>query len=231
MNEYGIKSTIEEWKKIVDEEKYKKALRNTAFDIAKQAFTQVRKGIKKEWYIGFQKENQKSYKIKSIAGPSKGKVPKRDGQLLLRQIKDGSTIEFYAITHNGYGIPLILFPYKGVVKRNKTGKVVGITKKTKLKALDKIAVKIKIKRNEPPTVLEDVFEATMKSGHKGLFIRKEDKRLPILEKRVVSLPTMVKEAKSPDGWGKGFEEIVSNMWDKKKDKRFEFFLSKQGIKV
>ena len=202
-----VNEALKEFQKAVDSKIWESAFRITANEIAKQAFTKTRKAITEKYNISFKKFSENHYAFKS---KQTGEIKKRSGHLyIVPAYRDKNSIEIKVI---GDGIPLILFPHKYSVMRHKTGKVVRLTKRTKLNPKDKKVLSVKIVKGKE-TILKSAFIAKMPSGHTGIFVRESKERLPILEKKSVSVRHMFKTAK----WEgvKGFENILQKIWNEK----------------
>jgi len=203
---------LKEFKKAVDKNVWDSAFKTTANEIAKQAFTKTRQSITKKFNIAIASLGKNHYAFKS---KQTGEIKKTSGHLYIKPAyRNKGEIE---IEVKGDGIPLILFPHTFAVKRYKTGKVVRLTKKTKINQKDrKILKSVKIIKGKE-TILKNAFVATMKSGHKGIFVREGKARLPILEKKAVSVRHMFKTAE----WNgvRGFENILQKIWDEKAEAR------------
>jgi hypothetical protein len=205
---------FDEIKKALDKKVWDRAFKATCNDVARQAFTEARKEIKKNWEINIAKISTNHYAFKS---KQTGEIKKTSGHLFIKPaFKNDRFIEIAAASEEG--IPLILFPNTFMVKRE-NGRVVNITKKTKITHDDKLIIKAKIKKNKTIILKENAFYATMKSGHTGIFVRPTKKRLPILEKRVVSARTMFEQV--------GFEKILMKKWNEKANERMEFWLNRK----
>lgn len=85
----------------------------------------------------------------------------------------------------------------------------------------KKGVTIRIKKSSGRKVVKGAFEATMKTGHKGVFKRKGKSRLPIRELTTLDLPTMY-DIRAEDT----FDKTVSREINKIFDHEFDFRLSK-----
>jgi len=203
---------FEEIKRAVDKRVWDKAFKAVCNDIAKQAFNETRREIKKEWNINIAKISTNHYAFQSKVTKE---IKKTSGHLFIKPARNGNFIEITASSEKG--IPLILFPIKFVVERI-NGKVVNVRKNTKIKPTDKVMIKVKVKKSKE-IVLKNAFGAKMKSGHTGIFVRKGEKRLPILEKRVISARSMFEKA--------GFEKILMKKWNEKASKRMEFWLNRK----
>ena len=206
-----VNEALKEFQKAVDKKVWESAFRTTANEIAKQAFTKTKQSITKKFNISIASLGKNHFAFKS---KQTGEIKKSSGHLYIKPAYKGrNEIEVKIV---GDGIPLILFPHKYSVMRHKTGKIVRLTKKTKLKANDKKILSVKIVKSHD-TVLRNAFIAKMPSGHSGIYLREGKKRLPILEKKSVSVRHMFKTAQ----WEgvKGFENIVQKIWDEKGETR------------
>jgi hypothetical protein len=56
----------------------------------------------------------------------------------------------------------------------------------------KAGVSVKIKKKDKKGLVKGAFKATMPSGHKGVFVRKTNKSLPIEDKFAIGVPVMFK---------------------------------------
>ena len=206
-----VNEALKEFQKAVDKKVWESAFRTTANEIAKQAFTKTKQSITKKFNISIASLGKNHFAFKS---KQTGEIKKRSGHLYIAPAyRDKNSIEIKVI---GDGIPLILFPHKYSVMRHKTGKVVRLTKRTKLNPKDKKVLSVKIVKGKE-TTLRSAFIAKMPSGHTGIFVRESKKRLPILEKKSVSVRHMFKTAE----WNgvKGFENILKKIWDEKAEAR------------
>lgn len=71
-------------------------------------------------------------------------------------------------------------------------------------------VQVKILKNGKVTSLPNAFMATMKSGHIGVFIRKGKGRTPIIEKALVSIPTLFQQKTVMER----VEQRINEQWPK-----------------
>ena len=203
---------LKEFRKAVNKSVWDSAFKTTANEMAKQGFTKTRQSITKRFNISIASLGKNHYAFKS---KQTGEIKNTSGHLYIKPAYKGRNEITIRII--GEGIPLILFPHTYAVKRYKTGKVVKLTKRTKINTKDRKVLKsVKIVKGKE-TVLKDAFVATMKSGHEGIFERKSKARLPILEKKSVSVRHMFKTAE----WNgnKGFESILQAIWDEKSEAR------------
>ena len=202
---------LKEFQKAVDDKVWESAFKTTANEIAKQAFTKTKQSITKRFNISIASLGKNHFAFKS---KQTGEIKKTSGHLYIKPAYKGrNEIEIKII---GDGIPLILFPHKYSVMRHKIGKVVRLTKRTKINTKDKKILSVKVVKGHD-TVLRNAFIAKMPTGHSGVYIRESKKRLPILEKKSVSVRHMFKTAK----WNgfKGFENILQALWDEKSEAR------------
>jgi hypothetical protein len=209
---------LDEIQEALSKKVWDKAFKATCNNIASSAFTEAKREIKKNWEINIAKVGTNHYAFKS---KQTKEIKKTSGHLFIKPAKLSSNsdnvIEITSSSKNG--IPLILFPNTFVVERYKSGKVQNITKRTKIKPLDKVIIKAKIKKNKTVVLKENAFYATMENGHKGIFIRPADKKFPILEKRVVSVRTMFNQI--------GFEKMLMKKWNEKAKDRMKFWLNRK----
>ena len=210
---------FEDIKPIIDPKTWDKAFRNSANDIAREAFTKTRQSITSKYNINLKKISTNEYAFQSRQTKE---IKKTSGHMYIRFAKISDNA-IYVTTKAKGGIPLTLFPFTAVVVRDKTKKAVNITKRTKLKPFDKVNYQVKILKKGKPTTLKKSFFAKMKkSGHKGFFYRISEKRLKIKEKRAVSVEYMLENTKYKDV--RGFENIFKKIWDEKVDKRMNFWI-------
>ena len=207
-----VNEALKEFQRAVDSKVWESAFKTTANEIAKQAFTKTKQSITKKFNISIASLGKNHFAFKS---KQTGEIKKTSGHLYIKPAyRNKNEIEIKII---GDGIPLILFPHKYSVMRHKTGKVVKLTKKTKIHEKDrKILSSVKIVKGHD-TVLKNAFIAKMPNGHTGVYVRESKKRLPILEKKTVSVRHMFKTAKW-DGF-KGFENVLQALWNEKSEAR------------
>ncbi len=206
-----VNEALKEFQKAVDDKVWESAFKTTANEIAKQAFTKTKQSITKRFNISIASLGKNHFAFKS---KQTGEIKKTSGHLYIKPAYRGKNeIEIKII---GDGIPLILFPHKYSIMRHKTGKVVRLTKRTKINKKDKKILSVKVVKGHD-TVLRNAFIAKMPTGHSGVYMRESKKRLPILEKKSVSVRHMFKTAK----WNgfKGFENILQALWDEKSEAR------------
>jgi len=210
---------FEDIKPIIDPKMWDKAFKRTVNDIVSQAFTQTRKSITSKWNINIKKVSANHYAFQS---KQTKEIKKRSGHMFIHKARMNENEVVIGVSSKG-GVPLILFPHKEF-KISSKGKVSRVTKKTKITKKDKKVIGVKILKTGKETILRSSFKATMKSGHTGFFVRRTKSRLPILEKKSVSVTHMFATAE----WEgvKGFEKILQKMWDKKSGSRFDFYLMK-----
>ena len=85
----------------------------------------------------------------------------------------------------------------------------------------KKGVTVRIKKSSGRKVVQGAFEATMKTGHKGVFKRKGKSRLPIRELTTLDLPTMYDLRAE-----RVFDKTISSEFNKIFDHEFNYRLSK-----
>lgn len=84
-------------------------------------------------------------------------------------------------------------------------------------------VQVQIKVNGGPKVIAHAFIQTMKSGHKGVFLRVGKKSLPIDEKFTLSLPHMFASRKIQEA----AEQVVTNNFAQRLEHEIAYLLGKQ----
>ncbi len=202
---------LKEFKKAIDSKIWNKAFKTTANEIAKQGFNKTKSSIIKRFNISIAALGKNHFAFKSR---QTGEIKKTTGHLYIKPAyKNDNEIE---INIKGDGIPLILFPHSYSIVRHNTGKIVKLTKKSKVNKQDKKLITVKISKTHN-TLLKNAFIATMKSGHQGIFQRKDKSRLPIMERASVSVRHMFRNAEY--NGVKGFENILQSVWVNKGEQR------------
>ena len=206
---------LEEIRKALDPKLFEKVHRVTVNEIVNASFKKSHTQIKKKWNIDIKKDGQEW----AFAHKNTAKTNKRNGRM---RIYNATIKNDYLIIHiSGSPLNLSLFEYtwkqevsatKSLKKKRTIGK--------RMKSLGKVGrgrVRVKIKKNEV-TTFKSAFVSTMKSGHKGIYQRVAKRSLPILEKRVISAPSMFEQI--------DFKGILKKDMDEKLEKRFMHNLSR-----
>lgn len=212
----GIKvQGLEEIKKALDPKLFEKVHRVSVNEVVGYAFTEAKKEIKGKWNIDIKKDGKEW----AFASKQTGKMNKRNGRMKI--IKASQKKDYILIEIAGTPLNLSLFEYSWNMevqskKKFKTKRAVA-KKKAKLSKVQQGRVRVKILKGQV-TTLKSAFVATMNSGHRGIFQRKSNKPLPILEKRTISPQSMFKEV--------DFERILDRKLKKNLLKRFNHNLNR-----
>lgn len=183
-----------------DPKKVKKAAASALKKVAQQARTEASSAIRERFNI------------------KKGDVDKKIEVKEGRQDRNNLTATLYI---TGKGISLTYFG----AKERRGPKVISRKGIKVLKRQPKGAqgVQVKIMKDGKITTLPHAFIATMKSGHVGVFIRKGKGRTPIIEKRLVSIPTLFKQKTVMER----VEQRINEQWPKVFQQEMNYQLAKK----
>lgn len=200
---------LDDLQKVLNPKLFEKIQTTTVNEIVNASFKKSMTQIKKKWNIDIKKDGKEW----AFAHKNTGKTNKRNGRM---RIYNATAKNDYLIIHI-YGSPLNLSLFEYTWKQEVSATKSLKKKKTigkRMKSLGKVGrgrVRVKIKKSEV-TTFKSAFVSTMKSGHKGIYQRVAKSSLPILEKRVISAPSMFEQI--------DFKGILKKDMDEKLEKRF-----------
>jgi hypothetical protein len=207
---------LEELQKALDPKMFDKVFRATANEIVNGAFKKSHTQIKKKWNIDIKKEDKNDW---AFAHKTTGKTNKRNGRMRIYRATQKDNSIYIHISGTPINLSLFEYTWNMEVQSKKTFKAKKrvAKQKSKLNKVSQGKVRVKIKKNEI-TTFKNAFVATMKNNHKGIFQRSSKSSLPILEKRIISAPSMFEQV--------NFKRILEQDVNDKMVKRFTHHLNR-----
>lgn len=168
--------------------------------------------------VAQQARTEASSSIRERFNLKKGDVDKKIEVKQGRQDRSALTATLYI---TGRGISLTYFG----AKERRGPKVISRKGIKVLKRQPKGAqgVQVKIMKDGKVTSLPNAFIATMKSGHVGVYIRPGKGRTPIIEKGLVSIPTLFQQKTVMER----VEQRINEQWPKVFQQEMNYQLTKK----
>lgn len=187
----------------ISKEIFNKTFIVTANEIFNGSFSKARTQIKKKWNIDIKQENKEW----AFANKSTGKTNKRNGRMKLTRANVNNQYIILDISGTPLNLSLFEFTWTQEIESKKTFRsaMKVIKKMNNLDKVNKNKVRVNILKSQT-TTLESAFVGTMNNGHRGIFERLGSKRLPILEKRIITPQSMFKQIDFENILEKDFNE-------------------------
>jgi len=195
---------------ILDPQIHIASFNESANATAHNAIGQLAEGVEQRYHIRLPEKSKNLWQVTAVQD---GTSNKDSGIMQMKPIHINLDEGEIRILFKGRSLNMSRF----VTSWNSPAQTVGdiATKKTRLRKSEPY---VKIRPNRTPHRIKGTFDATMKSGHRGVFQRYSNSK-KIFEVRTITLPSMLHSVGTIETLNKAFDDVFGKEYTKNLRKR------------